>query len=147
MSEPVSVTVTRQDKYKFLVDFGPAIVKSVADEPPPLGEGGGPSPTQLLAAAVANCLSSSLVFASARSKEDPGHLVTTVSCEIGRNERNRLRVMGMNVTIMLGVALDQLAHFDRALEQFEDFCTVSQSVRNGIPYSLTVKGPDGRVLK
>jgi organic hydroperoxide reductase OsmC/OhrA len=125
----------------------PGMSQSVADEPPPLGEGAGPAPTQLLAASVANCLSSSLVFASARSKEDPGRLVTTVSCEIGRNERNRLRVTGMNITITLGVAPDQLPHFGRALEQFEDFCTVSQSVRNGIPYSLTVKGPDGRVLK
>jgi organic hydroperoxide reductase OsmC/OhrA len=147
MNEPVSVTVTRQDKYKFLVDFGPAIAKCLADEPPPLGEGTGPAPTQLLAAAVANCLSSSLVFACARSKEDPGHLVTTVSCEIGRNERNRLRVTEMNITITLGVAADKLVHFSHALKQFEDFCTVSQSVRNGIPYSLTVKSLDGRVLK
>jgi hypothetical protein len=59
----VSVTITRQDKYRFLVDFGPAIAPTLADEPPPLGDGAGPSPTQLLAAAIANCLSSSLLFA------------------------------------------------------------------------------------
>ena len=147
MSDPVTVTVTRQDKYKFLVDFGPAIGQIVADEPAPLGEGAGPSPTQLLAAAVANCLSSSLVFANAKYKEDPGALTTAVTCEVGRNKKNRLRVLGMNVTITLGVAPEQLAHLDRALAQFEDFCTVSQSVRAGIPYSLTVKSPDGRVIK
>jgi organic hydroperoxide reductase OsmC/OhrA len=119
--------------------FGPAVAKCLADEPLPLGEGAGPAPTQLLAAAVANFLSSSLVFARARSKEDPGHLVITVSCEIGRKERNRLRVTEMNITITLGLAPDQLPHFSDALQQFDDFCTVSQSVRNGIPYSLTVK--------
>ena len=58
MGEEVSVTITRQDKYRFLVDFGPAIAPTRADEPPPLGDGAGPSPTQLLAAAIANCLSS-----------------------------------------------------------------------------------------
>ena len=147
MSEQTSVTVTRQGQYKFLVDFVPAIANALADEPPPLGEGAGPSPTQLLAAAIANCLCSSLVFAVAKFKEDPGQLTATVSCVIGRNERNRLRVTALDVTITLGVAPEQLAHFDRALAQFEDFCTVSQSVRAGIPYSLTIKSPDGRVLK
>ncbi len=79
MSEQTSVTVTRQSKYRFLVDFGPSLAKSVADEPAPLGDGAGPSPIQLLAAAVANCLSSSLVFANSKFKEDPGALTTTVS--------------------------------------------------------------------
>ncbi len=39
MSEKISVTATRDGKYRFLVDFGPGIVKTVADEPAPLGEG------------------------------------------------------------------------------------------------------------
>lgn len=147
MSEEVSVTITRQDKYRFLVDFGPTLAPAMVDEPPPLGDGAGPSPTQLLAAAVANCLSASLVFAHGKFKEDPGRLTTTATCEIGRNERNRLRVVAMKVTITLGVAAESLAHLDRALAQFEDFCTVSQSVQTGIPYTVTVKSPDGRVLK
>jgi uncharacterized OsmC-like protein len=147
MSEANSVTVTRQDKYRFLIDFGPTIDRVVGDELAPLGEGAGPSPVQLLAAAVANCLSSSLVFANNKFKEDPGPLTTTVTCEVGRNDKNRLRVTGMNVTITLGVKAESLGHLDRALAQFEDFCTVSQSVKTGIPYTLTIKDPDGRVLR
>jgi organic hydroperoxide reductase OsmC/OhrA len=147
MSEATSVTVTRQDKYKFLIDFGPTIAETVGDEPVPLGDGAGPSPVQLLAAAIANCLSSSLVFANNKFKEDPGALTTTVTCQTGRNDKNRLRVTGMTVTITLGVKTESLGHLDRTLAQFEDFCTVSQSVRTGIPYSLTVKDADGRVLK
>ncbi len=147
MSDEVSVTVTRQDKYRFLVDFGPGIAQQVADEPAPLGDGAGPSPSQLLAAAIANCLSASLVFAHGKFKEDPGRLTTTAVCEIGRNEKNRLRVTGIKVTMTLGVAPESLSHLDRALAQFEDFCTVSQSVRTGIPFTVTIKGPDGRVLK
>jgi organic hydroperoxide reductase OsmC/OhrA len=147
VTEEIAITVTREDRYRFTVDFGPDIAKAVADEPPPLGEGAGPSPAQLLAAAVANCLSASLIFAHGKFKEDPGRLTAAATCEIGRNEKNRLRVIGMKVAITLGVAPESLGHLDRALMQFEDFCTVSQSVRNGIPLTVTVKGPDGRVLK
>ncbi|MDE2228333.1 MAG: OsmC family protein [Alphaproteobacteria bacterium] len=147
MSNEVSVSVTRQDKYRFLVDFGSGLTPTMADEPPPLGDGAGPSPSHLLAAAVANCLSASLVFANAKFKEDPGALTATATCEIGRNERNRLRVTGIKVTITLRAPPEGLAHLDRALAQFEDFCTVSQSVRTGIPLTVTVKAADGRVVK
>jgi len=147
MSDDIPITITRQDKYRFLVDFGPEIAKLVADEPAPLGDGAGPSPPQLLAAAVANCLSASLLFAHGKFKEDPGRLVATAICEVGRNEKNRLRVTGIKVTIALGVAPETLGHLDRALAQFEDFCTVTQSVLAGIPVTVTVRSPDGRVLK
>jgi len=147
MGDDIAITITRQDKYRFLVDFGPEIAKLVADEPAPLGDGAGPSPPQLLAAAVANCLSASLLFAHGKFKEDPGRLVATAICEVGRNEKNRLRVTGIKVTIALGVAPETLGHLDRALAQFEDFCTVTQSVLAGIPVTVTVRSPDGRVLK
>lgn len=147
MSSEFCVTITRQDKYRFLADFGPGIAQLTADEPPPIGDGAGPNPEQLLAAAVANCLCASFVFANNKFKEDPGLLTATAICETGRNEKNRLRVTGLKVTITLGAAPETLPHLDRALAQFEDFCTVSQSVRSGIPFTVTVKGPDGGVLK
>ena len=147
MSDEVSVTITRQDRYRFVLDFGPDIAKTVADEPAPIGDGAGPSPSQLLAAAVGSCLSASLLFAQGKFKEDPENLTTMVICQVGRNENNRLRVTGINVTITLGVVPKSLDHLERALMQFEDFCTVSQSVRTGIPFAVTVMSPDGRVLK
>jgi uncharacterized OsmC-like protein len=147
MSELISVTITRQDHYKFLVDFGGSMAKPVADLPPPLGESAGPSPEHLLAAAVANCMASSFLFAHAKYKEDPGKLSTTVSCEIGRNDKNRVRVTRLNIAITLGVEPETLGHLERTLATFEEFCTVSQSVQAGIPLNVTVKAPDGRVLK
>ena len=96
---------------------------------------------------MANCLSASLVFAIGKFKGDPGDLVTTATWEVGRNEHNRLRITGVNVAITLGVTADALPRLDRALEQFEDFCTVSQSVRSGIPFNVTVKDAGGAVLK
>ena len=147
MASEASVTITRQGKYRFLVDFGPNLAAGTADEPPPLGDGAGPSPVKLLAAAVANCLSASLIFANGKYNEDPGALRATATCAIGRNERNRQRVTCINVKIVLGAAPESLAHLDRALAQFEDFCTVTQSVRSGIPVAVSVAAPDGRVLK
>ena len=38
MNEPIFVTITRQEKYQFLVDFWPGIAKIIADEPAPLGD-------------------------------------------------------------------------------------------------------------
>jgi len=147
MTESISVTITRQEKYKFVVDFGGAIPQSVGDLSPPLGDGDGPTPEHLLAAAVANCMAASFVFAHAKYKEDPGRVTATVACEIGRNEKNRLRVTNLNLDLTLGVAPETLGHLERTLATFEDFCTVSQSVKAGIPLSVTVKAPDGRVLK
>lgn len=147
MTDEAAVTITRQDKYRFLVDFGPGIAGTVVDEPAPLGDGSGPSPSQLLATAVGSCLFASFLFASTKFKEDPGPLTTTAKCRTGRNEHNRLRVTGIEVGIETGVEPESLGHLERALAQFEDFCTVSQSVRAGIPLTVTVRGPDGRVLK
>jgi len=147
MNQEVSVTLTRQTKYQFTVDFGGTLAPMLADEPAPLGDDAGPSPTQLLATAVGCCMSSSLLFASGRSKEDAGAVKTTVTCAIGRNERNRLRVLAMKVDMTLGVEPQTLPHLDQVLAQFEDFCTVSQSVQTGIPMSVTVRSPDGRILK
>ncbi len=147
MSEKICVTVTRQDKYRFLLDFGPGIPQTAGDEPPPLGDGAGPSPEQLLGAAMANCLCSSLVFAVGKFKGDPGRLTATATCETGRNEKNRLRVTHIQIDIALGAKPEDLPHLDRALAQFEEFCTVSQSVRAGVPFTVSVHGPDGRALK
>ena len=147
MSETICVTITRQEKYKFLVDFGENIPQAIADEPPPLGNGAGPSAERLLAAAIANCLCASLVFAINKFRGDPGHMSATATCETARNENNRLRVTHVKVDITLGAKPEELPHLDRALAQFEEFCTVSQSVRAGIPFAVSVRASDGRLLK
>src|SRR5690349_6995608 len=58
----VRVDLAQQSDYRFMVSFGGAAPDLLADEPAPLGTGSGPSPVQLLAAAVGNCLSDSLLF-------------------------------------------------------------------------------------
>ncbi|HSJ98025.1 MAG TPA: hypothetical protein VLC53_13170, partial [Myxococcota bacterium] len=60
---PAGVELRQETGYRFENRFGPGMPVLHSDEPPPLGTGTGPSPMQLLAAAVANCLSASLLFA------------------------------------------------------------------------------------
>ena len=145
MSHAVSITVTQQSNYQVLVDFGVALPQLLADEPAPLGAGAGPSPSQLLLSAVANCLSSSLFFALQKFKQDAGGITTTATARIDRNEENRLRVLDIAVTIRLGKGGAEISHLDRILAQFEPFCTVTESVRHGI--SITVAVEDGQGIR
>ncbi|MCW5631660.1 MAG: OsmC family protein [Rhodoferax sp.] len=138
--------VQRQD-YQFTMQFGGAAPDWLADEPPPLGKGEGPSPVQLLSAAVGTCLSDSLLFALRKYKQAPEPIRCEVTAEVGRNPENRLRVLGMQVRLTLGVAAAGLQHLDRVLDQFEAFCTVSQSVGAGIPITVQVHDADGARLK
>lgn len=146
MSNTVTVSITQQSNYQFLVNFGTGIPELQADEPAPLGSGEGPSPNQLLLAAVANCLSSSLFFALSKYKQDAGGITATATARIDRNQDKRLRVQDISVAICLGKGSGELAQLDRILAQFEDFCTVTQSVRGGIPITVHVTDSDGETL-
>jgi len=143
MAETLSVTITQKQNYQFLVDFGEAIPGLLADEPAPIGKGEGPAPTHMLLAAVANCLSASLLFSLQKFKQDAGGITTTATCIVDRNESNRLRIQQIDVAIQLGKEGAELAHLDRVLGQFEDFCTVTQSVQAGIPVKISVTDGKG----
>ena len=147
MSENASVTITRQAGYQFLVDFGPLIPQLLADEPTPLGQGAGPAPDHMLLAAVANCLSASLLFSLQKFKQDPGALVATATPQMGRNEDKRLRIQRIYVQLELGKTAGEIEHLDRVLSQFEAFCTVSMSVRQGIAIDIEVRDGAGAVIK
>ncbi|MBA4265082.1 MAG: peroxiredoxin [Comamonadaceae bacterium] len=142
----VSVSLQQQADYRFEIRFGNDIPALIADEPAPLGKGEGPSPAQLLCASVGNCLSDSLLFALRKFKQTPEPLRCEVQAEMGRNPEGRLRVLGMHASITLGVAADSLEHLDRALAQFEEFCTVTQSIRQAIPVRVTVVDAEGRTV-
>ena len=112
-----------------------------------VADGTGPAPTHMLLAAVANCLSASLLFSLRKFKQDPGQLTATATCDIGRNAENRLRVLGIRVEMTLAKPADSMEHLDRILTQFEAFCTVSQSVQAGVPVSIGVTDGLGQRLR
>jgi uncharacterized OsmC-like protein len=102
---------------------------------------------QLLCAAVGNCLSDSLLFAFRKFKQVPEPIRCEVTAEVGRNDDNRLRVLHMAVQLHVGVSKDSLEQVERVLEQFEEFCTVTQSVRQGIPITVEVFDSAGVQMK
>ena len=141
------VRLTQQRDYQFDVQFGAGIAPLLADEPPPLGSGQGPSPEQLLAAAVGNCLAASLLFSLRKYKQQPEPISAEVRSETARNAQGRLRIKALQVVLTLGQPGAALQHLDRALAQFEDFCTVTQSVRAGIEVTVLVLDAQGLRLK
>jgi uncharacterized OsmC-like protein len=148
MSEPrPRVLLRQQQDFQFEIDFGEGKPPLLGDEGPPLGQGAGPMPVQLLAAAVGNCMSDSLLFALRKFKQKPEPISCEVTAEIGRNADKRMRVLGLDVALTLGVPAAQLEHLDRVLASFEDFCTVGASVAQGIPLNVTVHDSTGAQLK
>jgi uncharacterized OsmC-like protein len=145
-SQTFTFSLEQHDAFAFLVRFDNDLPTLLTDEPPPLGKNGGPNPSRLIAAGVANCLCASLLFALGKFKNEPGKVVGTVTARMGRNEKNRLRIDGMAVDIRFEAAADSMVQLDRVLAQFEDFCVVTQSVRSGFPVAVTVRDGDGTVL-
>lgn len=139
MSESaIQVHLQQKQDYQFDIQFGASVPSILGDEPAPLGSGLGPSPVQLLAAAVGSCLSDSLLFALRKFKQAPEPLQCDVHAEVGRNEQGRMRVMQIRAVLTLGVPAAALTHLDRVLDQFEAYCTVTQSVGLGIPVAIEV---------
>jgi organic hydroperoxide reductase OsmC/OhrA len=133
--------------YEFDVKLDwPGLAELRMDEPPPLGQRQGPNASRLLAAAVGNCLSASLLYCLAKAEPPSGSLHTLVTCRMHRNEKGRLRIAGLDVRITLAEALTGSNRLPRCLDLFEDFCVVTASVRQGIPVTVEVVGPTGEVL-
>ncbi|MEP6778701.1 MAG: OsmC family protein [Gemmatimonadaceae bacterium] len=125
--------------YAQSVDFGVATGNSlVIDEPSPLGDNTGPSPTRVLAAALASCLGASLLFCLKKSRVDVLAMRTNASVKLKRNEKGRLRVDTINVRLAPTIALDQQPKMARCLEVFEDYCVVTASVRPNITVNVSV---------
>lgn len=145
--QTIEVSLDQAQDYRFTVHFDNDVPPLVADEPPPLGTGKGPSPVQLLCAAAGNCLADSLLFAFRKYKQMAEPMRAVVTAELGRNEENRLRVQSMKARLHLGVVAGELEHLDRILGQFEKFCTVTQSLGQGIDITTEVYDAHGERLK
>jgi organic hydroperoxide reductase OsmC/OhrA len=141
MSDSMTFTLELEqlEDYEFRVRFdAPDVPDLELDEPAPLGRGRGPNAARLIAAAVANCLASSLLFCMRKFRQAPGRLRAEATGTLTRNDRGRIRIGRVDVTLHLADPAASIAHFDRCLAQFEDFCVVTESVRNGIPVGVRV---------
>ncbi|RIK61103.1 osmotically inducible protein OsmC [candidate division KSB1 bacterium] len=141
-----SLRLERVENYQFKAIFDQEhLAPIILDEPPPLGHNKGPNPSRLLAAAVGDCLSASLLFCLQRAKIEVRNVTTEVAGALVRNEKGRLRIGRLDVRIMVDIAEEQ-QRIVRCLELFEDFCVVTASVRRGITVSVVVTNPQGQEL-
>ncbi len=141
------IELEQKEGFEFVVRFDWPVAELLLDEPEPLGKRSGPNAARLVAAAVANCLSASLVFClRTKFKQNPGPVRAMATGRLERNERGRYRIAGIDVVISISERRGELPHQERCLEQFEDFCVVTQSIRAGIPVSVSVVDAEGAVL-
>lgn len=147
MSDTFEICLERLDGYRFRTDFGSeGVPPLIVDEPPPLGEGTGPNPPRLLAAAVGDCLSASLLFCLGKSRVEVAGVKTRVAGTYRRNERGRLRIAALDVSLHVDVPGSDPAKLGKCLEMFEDFCVVTASVKKGIDVGVKVTDTRGNEL-
>lgn len=139
MVNELSVRVAQEDAFRFKITFDKGFTPIVADEPPPLGKDAGPNAARLLASAIGNCLAASLVFCLSRKGV---HVAQGIEAEVDmpivRTPDRHLRVGHVKVTLRLppGIAPDALV---ACRGSFEEFCTVTASVRRGIDVDVTLE--------
>ena len=146
-TQQFSITVQQESDFVFRIAFEDTEIPDLfTDEPPPLGGNTGPNPSRMLLAAVANCLSASLLFALRKFKNTPGTLNSRATATLGRNDEGRLRVDHIDVTLHLSGNAGDYLQLERVLAQFEDFCVVTESVRAGVQVSVRVEDSQGTSL-
>jgi len=128
------------DNYKFNAEFDVDYLPNIIlDETKPDGEGAGPNPPRLLSAAVGHCLSSSLIFCLKKARVRINDLQTKVTTNLYRNEQKKLRIKSIDIEIQLEVNEEDKVRVPRCLKLFEDYCTVTQSIRNGVEVNVNMK--------
>jgi len=133
--------IDQVDGFEFRVRFDKQEhAELTMDEPAPLGRDSAPNPARMLAAAIGDCLSASLVFCLKRRGVAVVGLRSEVKVALVRNESKRLRVGRVDVSIHPRDPIPEEA-LDECLKVFEDFCVVTQSVREGIEVSVNVSRP------
>jgi uncharacterized OsmC-like protein len=138
--ESIETKLVLIDGYKFDAKFDADYIPNlVVDEPRPIGEGEGPSAPRLLSAAVGQCMSSSLIYCLKKARIPVKNLETAVKTNLFRNENGQLRIRSIDVQIDLEVNEENKTRVRRCLTIFEDYCTVTQSIRKGIQVNVEVK--------
>ncbi len=143
-----NITLKLDHGYEFLASFDrlPEVPAIRLDEPAPLGSDHGPNAVALLASAVGNCLSASLLFCLRKSRVEVTALQAHVTARVTRTDTGRLRVAGIDVRIdPTFAATADPWRMARCMALFEDFCVVTESVRHGVAVTVTVEGQSAAV--
>ena len=97
----------------------------------------GPNPVKLLASAVLGCLSASLIFCIQKKKLTLDEFHAEAEIVIARNDEGLFRVKEINVDLQPKTDDPaMIKRIDQCKKMFERYCTITQSVRQGIQVNL-----------
>ncbi|MFX1294904.1 MAG: OsmC family protein [Promethearchaeota archaeon] len=129
------VGLTLEEEMIFKCDLGEMKVKDCyidethKDEVDMLG----PNPSRMLGMAILGCLSASFIFCLKKRNFTLDDLKAEAEVSIGRNEKGFWRVKKIDVEIVVKIDDPETQRrADQCRKMFEQYCTVTQAVRDGI---------------
>jgi uncharacterized OsmC-like protein len=136
------VELRRVEGYRFVSqaseDGRPHGEPYLSDEPDPIGEASAPATPALLASAIGHCLSASLVETLRHAHLPLEDFRTEVTAVVAPNGAGLPRID--HVDVVLRPTLSQRSgRTRRCAEVFEQHCTVTSSVRDGIDVRVRVE--------
>ena len=126
-------------KYRVMAEF-PEVSGTPSllfDEGPPVGDGRGPNAAMVLGAAIGDCLSATLMNCLIRAHVEVEALTATVVTRVARNHNGRFRIAGIEVELCPTVPPGEQSGLERCQAIFQGYCTVTESVREGIPVTVS----------
>ena len=99
----------------------------------------GPNPTRMLGLALLGCLSASFIFCLKKRNLTLDDLKAEAELTIARNEKGFWRVKKVDVDIDIKISdPETLKRADQCRKMFEQYCIVTQAVREGIDVEVNV---------
>ncbi len=134
------VKIERIEDYEFNVTFDKEEMGELLTDEVGVGEGdpSGPSPSRLLAASTLNCLMSSLLFCLEKKRVQTDSLEGKIKGTIERKDKH-LRVTKLEASISPEVDEEEKEKLKKCVDIFEEYCTVTGSIREGIDVDVEVE--------
>ena len=144
MNDRIYTHLRRTGNYRFEVSFDELGSKLMMDEPEPIGESTAPNAGMMLSSAIGHCLCASLLFCAGKAHGEVEDLSADVETKLARNERGRWRVEGIKVNMKATIDDENQKKVERCRELFEDFCIITESVRQGVKVDvdLSIERPE-----
>ncbi|MFX1476783.1 MAG: OsmC family protein [Promethearchaeota archaeon] len=133
------VSLKQEEEMIFKCDFGEIKGDSlyIDEKHDKNSEKIGPSPAKLLALSVLGCLTASFSFCLKKKEFSLLDLRGQAEVSIARNDKHLWRVKKIDVKISPKIDTPELRkRADQCAKFFEQYCIISESLRNGIEVNL-----------
>lgn len=135
------VSVEWLEDLTFKLDFNnPALPELMIDETHDVEspEARGPDPSKLLISAVMGCLNASFAFCLKKARVPLKGMKAVGELTSKRNEEGLWRVVKIDVDLTPEIEIEKgIPRMEKCIEIFHKYCTITQSVRQGIPVNVT----------